>query len=92
MSENSKAKVHASTQKLKKMQAVDVRTVDKNALVDISTITIDDSLPREERIRDYIRQIKNPYCYLSNGVVINVSFAGKRSIEDCLKNAMFGTN
>lgn len=74
------------------LQAVDVRTADKSTLVDIATVTLDENLPRQERIREYVRQIKNPYCYLSNGIVIKVSFAGKRSIEDCLKNAMFGTN
>ena len=79
-------------QAVQEMQAVDVRTVDKNTLVDIATVTLNENLPRQECIREYIRQIKNPYCYLSNGVVIKVSFAGKRSIEDCLKNAMFGTN
>ena len=79
-------------QAVQEMQAVDVRTVDKSTLVDIATVTLDEKLPRQERIREYVRKIENPYCYLSNGVVIKVSFAGKRSIEDCLKNAMFGTN
>ena len=37
-------------------------TIDRDDLVDISTVKIDQSLPRDERIADYIRQIKNPYC------------------------------
>lgn len=92
MNENKSHYISKAAQTVQEMQAVDVRTVDKGALVDIAAVTLDESLPRQERIREYIRQIKNPYCYLSNGIVIKVSFAGKRSIEDCLKNAMFGTN
>lgn len=32
-----------------------------NDLVDIRTVTVDKSLPKEERIADFVRQIKNPY-------------------------------
>lgn len=92
MNENKSQYPSENKQAAQELQAVDVRTVDKNTLVDIATVTLDDSLPRQERIKEYIRQIKNPYCYLNNGIVIKVSFAGKRSIEDCLKNVMFGTN
>lgn len=71
---------------LEVMKNVDVRTVDKSTLVDISTVEIDTSLPPVERIVDYIRQIKNPYCYLDNGMVVKISFAGKRSMEEALRH------
>ena len=32
------------------------------------------SMSREERILSFIEQIKNPYCYLDDGVVVKVSF------------------
>lgn len=51
------------------------QTIDRDDLVDISTVKIDQSLPRDERIADYIRQIKNPYCYRSGDVVVRISFA-----------------
>lgn len=72
--------------KLEEMKNVDVRTVDKSTLVDINTVEIDTSLPPTERIIDYIRQIKNPYCYLDHGMVVKVSFAGKRSMEEALRH------
>ena len=31
-------------------------------------------MSREERILSFIEQIKNPYCYLDDGVVVKVSF------------------
>lgn len=70
--------------RLEEMKNVDVRTVEKSTLVDIATVVIDPSLPPVERIVDYIRQIKNPYCYLDHGIAVKVSFAGKRSLEDAL--------
>ena len=37
------------------------------ALVDISTVHIDPNLPHAERAADYIKQIKDPCCFLCNG-------------------------
>ena len=37
---------------------------------------------------DYIRQIKNPYCYLSNGVIVKISFAGRDTLEECLSRCI----
>lgn len=70
---------------LEQMKNIDVRTVDSSMLVERNTIHIDESLPREKRLREYVRQIRNPYCYLDNGVVVKISFSdGKETIEDRL--------
>ena len=61
--------------------------IDMSELVDISTVKINTDLPVKERIKDYIRQIKNPYCYLDHGVLIKISFAGTKSLDECLKAA-----
>ena len=47
---------------------------DKNTLVERSTVKLDPAMSREERILSFIEQIKNPYCYLDDGVVVKVSF------------------
>jgi hypothetical protein len=71
------------------MAAIDIRKADKESLVDIKDVTIHTELPIEERVMDYLQQIKNPYCYLSHGVTVKISFAGKKKLEDCIKDAMF---
>ena len=55
-------------------------------LVDIKDVKIDTSLPVKERIKDYIRQIKDPYCFKSNGITVRVKFAGTRTLEECLSS------
>lgn len=52
------------------MKNVDVRTVDRDSLVDINEIEIDDSLPPKERAAEFLRQIKNPYCFRVGNVVV----------------------
>ena len=36
------------------------KVIDRNKLVDIRDVIINTDLPKEERIKDYVRQIKNP--------------------------------
>lgn len=65
------------------MKAIDPRTVDKKRLIDRSQIRIDPSQPVEQRVRDWISQLGNPYVYLDGGIVVKLSFADKKaSIED----------
>lgn len=59
-------------------------------LTDIRDINIDTSLPIEQRMQQYIRQIKNPYCYRCGDAIIRVSFADSgTSLEDRLKQYLF---
>ena len=74
----------ALSEKLQEMAAVDVLSVDPDDLVDITDVEINKELPVKERVLDYVRQIKNPYCYISHGVIVKLSFAGKRTLEECL--------
>ncbi|MDD7024542.1 MAG: hypothetical protein PUI37_06760 [Oscillospiraceae bacterium] len=68
---------------LEEMKNVDVRSVDRDSLVDIADIKVDPSLSREERIADYLSQIKNPYLFICNGVVVKLSFADTtHTLED----------
>ena len=36
------------------------KVIDRDKLVDIRDVIINTDLPKEERIKDYVRQIKNP--------------------------------
>ena len=44
-------------------------------LVDIRSVHIDSTLPREARIRSFVRQIGNPYRFKLGDVIVNVSHA-----------------
>lgn len=72
---------------LEAMKAVDVRTVDPSTLVDINDVKINADLPKNERILDFIRQIKNPYCFKCGKIVVKASFADTDvTVEDALEN------
>jgi len=68
------------------MQSVDIKTVDRNSLVDLNDVHIDESLSQRERIAEFVRQIKNPYCYKCGDIVVKERFSSNRkSIGDCLE-------
>ncbi len=72
---------------LSDMKNIDVRTVDPSTLVDINTVKVNTDLPVEERKKDFIRQIKNPYCFRCGKVVVKMSFADTTAtLEDRLEN------
>ena len=49
----------------------------------IRDVVIDKSLPLEERVRSYVEQIKDPYCFKVGDVVVRVSYADKdKSLTD----------
>ena len=54
---------------LEEMRLVDVRTVDRDSLVDVTRVHIDEGLPKEERLKEFVRQVKNPYCFHQLGML-----------------------
>lgn len=76
-------------EELGRLKQVDIRTVKKEDLVELSEIKVDTKLPKLERVITYIKQVRNPYCYLWHGTIIKVSFKGERSITEHIKDALF---
>lgn len=52
---------------------MDINTIDILNLVDIRDVHIDTSLSKEKRIKSYINQLKNHYCYRYNNMIVKVS-------------------
>ena len=52
-------------------------------LVDIRDVKIDRTLPKEERIKSFLEQVKNPYCFRVGDVKVRVSYANNaRTLDD----------
>ena len=48
-------------ERLEQLRAVDVRSIDKNDLIDLNQVTIDETKPVPERVAEFMRQIQNPF-------------------------------
>lgn len=69
---------------LNEYRSMSVMDVDEEQLADVSAIRIDHDLPIENRTAALLKEIRNPYCFRYNNMVVKVSFAGKRSLDDCI--------
>lgn len=64
-------------------------TFSEKTLVDIRDVHVDPNLPKEGRIREYVRQIKNPYCFKCGPFTIHARFAKDGpTLEECLKQIL----
>lgn len=55
----------------------------KEHLVDLRNVHIDTSLPREERLRSFVRQVKDPYHFRVGDVEVRVSYTdSSATLED----------
>ena len=73
------------------MKNVSPKTVDRSTLVQRSSIWLNPAAPREDRLREFIKQIRNPYCYLDGKTVVKISFAETdTTMEDCLEHYLRG--
>ncbi len=73
------------------MKNIDPRTVDRSTLVDRKNVRIDPNASQEERLRQFVQQIKNPYCYLDGKTVVKITFSNTdTTMEDCLAHYLRG--
>lgn len=60
---------------LERMAAVDVNTVPRETLRELSEVRIAGEGTQEERLADFVRQIGNPYCFLCGETVVKLRFS-----------------
>ena len=56
-------------------------------LVEIRDVSVDKSLPKCERLAEYVRQIKDPYHFKCGKFTITAKYAENGiALEDCLRH------
>lgn len=70
---------------IQRMKNIDVRTVQACDLVNVEDIEVNTELPKEERLLEFIKKVKNPFCYICNGMIIKTSYSDtKETLENRL--------
>jgi len=76
-----------STEQLQKLQAVDFSSQDRERLIDIKTIRINQSLTKTERILQYIDDVHNPYLFKVGNTIVQVQYGeGSQTIQASVVN------
>lgn len=82
---------HMSYLNLEEMKSVDVTLVNKNDLVDLNSVQIDDSKSVNDRVLSFLQQIQNPYCFRVGDVVVKLNYnpngpSFQQNFEDLLRS------
>ena len=60
--------------RLYEMSQTDIEKIDPAALVNISSISIDATLPQVDKMEQYFTQAGNPYCFMSGKTPVKIRF------------------
>lgn len=70
--------------KLSELADVDITTVNKKDLVDVSGLTFDTTVPREQRAAQILGRVKNPYCFRVGDLGVKLEFIDNAPpLEEC---------
>jgi len=71
---------------LEAMRRVDVRTVDRETLSELSDIDIKPDLPFVQKALEYLNQVKNAYCFKHGDVTLKITHSNTTtSVNDCME-------
>ena len=67
------------------MKSVYIGAVSPESLPDVSGMTFNNALSREDRVLRFLQAVKNPYCFCVGGVGVKIEFAESGpSLQDAL--------
>ena len=69
---------------LKNLKNMDIEQCDPEQLTDLKSIFLDTSRPLPDRIRSFLEQVKNPYLFKVDNVIVKVEFSSGKSLEQSL--------
>ena len=62
-------------------------------LVDIRDVSVNKELSRDERIAEFVQQIKNPYHFKCGRFTVQASFSAEgATLEECIKGCLLYTS
>lgn len=64
-----------------------VNTFNTKDFVDLKVLTVDKTKPIEERLKQFITDVKNPYMVRVGDTLVRIEFTGGRNFSDALTAA-----
>ena len=64
---------------IRQMKNRDIRTIEHHELQELPQDAVEYGLPQEERLKNLLDKVGNPYCYLDNGIIVKLNFAPRGS-------------
>lgn len=76
-------------EKLEKCKNIDLSEIDINEVDELTSIKIDRRKSSDERILDFLNEVKNPYVFKVNGKLVRIRFSDtEKTADDCLTSVL----
>ena len=71
---------------IRQMKNRDIRTIEHHELQELPQDAVEYGLPQEERLKNLLDKVGNPYCYLDNGIIVKLNFVprGSSTLSECI--------
>lgn len=66
-------------EQIHQMKNRDIRTIEQSELEELRQDAVGHGLPQEERLKNLLDKVRNPYCYLDNGIIVKLNFTPRGS-------------
>lgn len=73
-----------SSSQLSEMRTVEINSCNPESLVDLREISINTSAPLTERVESFFTQVKNPYLFKVDEVIVKVRYGSGKSFSDAI--------
>ena len=77
-----------SSSQLSKMRTVEINSCKPESLVDLRDISINTSAPLIERVESFFTQVKNPYLFKVDDVIVKVRYGNGKSFSDAISTIL----
>lgn len=76
-----------SREDLEKLGCLNIVHINTDELQELTEIVIDESSPIEERLKLFLQDIKNPFCFKVDGTAVQITFSDtERTLDEALKS------
>ena len=58
---------------IRQMKNRDIRMIEQSELQELQQDAVEHGLPQEERLKNLLDKVRNPYCYLDNGIIVKLN-------------------
>lgn len=66
----------------------DILSCDPDRLVDLKQVKIPKDMPIHSRMEHYMDQIKNPYLFRVDNMIVKITFSGNKDLTSALAGLM----
>lgn len=73
---------------LNKCREANIVTCDVSSLVDLRDISVDTTKSVRERIDSFMNQVRNPYLFKVDDVIIKVNYGNGKTLSDALTTVL----